>query len=837
MAPPSSDHAESPANLEALVEELLEDLRRRWQAGERPLVEDFLSLHPELHEHPEAAAELIYEEVCLRQEYNVQGTPSDVVRRFPQWREPLRVLLNFHRLLGDGAPPSFPAAGEALGEFELLAELGRGAHGRVYLASQPALAGRPVVLKLAPLGGREHLSLARLQHTHIVPLFAAHDYPELNLRALCMPYFGGITLAQAMEVLRDKPLARRTGQDLLRVLQETQAAAPVALPVGGRGCQFLARATFSQAVCWVGAALADSLQYAEDRGLIHLDIKASNVLLGADGQPMLLDFHLARGPLAAGAPAPGWLGGTPAHMPPEQRQALAAVRAGAPIPEAVDGRADVYALGLLLYELLGGVVPLPRSPMTRLRRVNPEVTLGLSDILCKCLADDPAARYAGGAALAADLRRHLADLPLAGAPNRSLRERWRKWRRRRPVALNLIVLGAILLAVAGVGMELGRNRYGRGETALKQGRLYLQEHRADDAFADLERGLALVEGLPFSEPLRRELRSESLRAQQERALQKLHALAETIRLLHGAQGLPGGQAKGLELQCRELWEKRELIIRRLGIERDEAVAEKVGNDLLDLAILWGDLRTRQISGLQGTRAHKAALKVLDQAESQFGPNCIIYHARAAHHAGLGEADKARDALAQAASFKPRTAWQHDALGRALARTGDPAGALAHYEQAIDLEPSFFWPHFHKGQCAYRLGRDEEACQAFSVCLALAPDSAWCHYNRGLANARLGRTDRALLDYNRALALPRPPAMAAVNRGMLHYEQERYDKAVADLERAVDLGGDALTVYYDLALVHAARGDRAAALAAVGEALQLDPRHADALRLRERLEAR
>jgi serine/threonine protein kinase/Flp pilus assembly protein TadD len=849
MPSPTSDHAEAPAaGLEALVEALLDEMRQRWQAGERPLVEEFLARHPELGDHPEAAAELIYEEVCLRQEYRVGGTGSDVVRRFPQWREPLRVLFNFHRLLGDGGPPAFPAAGESLGEFDLLAELGRGAHGRVYLASQPALAGRPVVLKLAPLAGREHLSLARLQHTHIVPLYAAQDYPERNLRALCMPYFGGITLAQALAALGDEQPARRTGHDLLRALQEAQAAAPVALPVAGRGCQFLARATFAQAVCWVGAALADALQYAEDRGLIHLDIKPSNVLLGADGQPMLLDFHLARGPLAAGTAAPAWLGGTPAHMPPEQRQALAAVRAGTEVPAAVDGRADVYALGLLLYELLGGPIPLPPSPMGRLRRANPEVTVGLSDVLRKCLSEDPADRYPGGAALAADLRRHLADLPLAGVANRSLPERWEKWRRRRPVALPLTALAAVLLGAAGAGAVYVAGRLERAEAALKHGRFLLEKHHAlrekqlggveaGDAFASLEKGLALAEGLPFSGTLTRELHAELRQAREARAEQQLHALAERIRLLHGAEGLAEGEAKGLELQCREFWEKRELIVRRLGVERDRAVREAVGNDLLDLAILWGDLRARFVTGRLADRAHMAALIVLEQAEGLYEPSCMLYHARAVHATALGQDEAARAAARRAAELPPRTAWEHDALGRALAREGKLQPALEHYERAVELKPNFLWPHFHKGQALFQLGRYDGAVQAFTVCLALAPESAWCFYNRGLANARLGRFELAMKDYDRALEFPRPPAAAAVNRGMLHYEQQSHDRAMADLDRALDLGAEPQTVYYDLALVHAARGDRTAALTAVGEALRLNPRHADARRLQERLSER
>jgi serine/threonine protein kinase/tetratricopeptide (TPR) repeat protein len=824
-----------PPSGDALVERLLDDMRRRWQDGERPVTEDYLTQYPQLEANPAAAAELIYEEICLRQEYRVGGTPSDVVRRFPQWREPLRVLLDFHRLLGDGGPAKFPAAGESFAEFELLAELGRGAHGRVYLATQPALAGRPVVLKLVPLTGREHLSLARLQHTHIVPLYSSQDFPEGNLRVLCMPYFGGVTLAHVQVALRDKPLGR-TGQDLLGVLQVAQAGALVALPVEGRGGKFLARATFTQAVCWIGAALADALQYAHERGLLHLDIKPSNVLLGADGQPMLLDFHLARAPLPAGSAPPAWLGGTPSHMPPEQHQALAAVRSSDPVPEAVDGRADVYSLGLLIYEMLGGEVPPPPAPMTRLRQVNPEVTVGFSDILSKCLAAAPGKRYPNAGALALDLRRHLTDLPLLGVRNRSFRERWQKWRRRRPSGLQLAVLLMVLMGAAALGIGYVRHRIVAAEAALKYGRSLVEQPRAgDDPLPAFEKGVALAEGLSWiAEPLARELRAARQWARQEQLIRVSHALAERIRLLHGAEGLSDGEAKGLELQCREFWEKRDQIVQRLGVERDEAVRERVGNDLLDLAVLWGDLRVRRVTGVQATRAHKAALKVLDQAEEHFGPSCMIYHARAVHAAALGQAERAREAANRAAAMKPRTAWQHDALGRALARTGDLAGALAEYDQAIDLDASFFWPHFHKGQCEAQLGRDEEAVQAFTVCLALAPTSPWCHYNRGLANAKLGHLDRALKDYDRAVELAPMLAVALLNRGMLHYQMKNFGRALADLDLALDQGAEEVTVLYNRALVHAAGGDRSAAMRAVEDALQIDPHHADALLLRERL---
>src|SRR5579871_4992571 len=112
----------------------------------------------------------------------------------------------------------FPRDGEAVGDFCLLAGLGAGAQGRVFLASQPALADRPVVVKFIPRDGQEHLALARLQHTHIVPLYSVQDIPERGLLALCMPYFGGMTLARLLQAVRHVSPERRSGQQLLEVL-------------------------------------------------------------------------------------------------------------------------------------------------------------------------------------------------------------------------------------------------------------------------------------------------------------------------------------------------------------------------------------------------------------------------------------------------------------------------------------------------------------------------------------------------------------------------------------------------------------------------------------------
>ncbi len=803
-----------------LVDRLAEDLGRRWRAGERPAVEEYLDLHPGLRARPEAAVELIYEELCLRREFGEDADLSEVLRRFPQWHERLRIVLACHHLL-EGATEAarFPAPGDSLAGFSLLGELGRGAQGRVFLATQPELADRPVVLKLTPCSGEEHLSLARLQHTHIVPLYSVTEDPARDLRALCMPYFGGATLARILSLLSDQPAAKRTGAQLVEALRQAQAAAPLPVPVGGPACQFLARTSYPRAVCWLAACLADALHFAHERGLLHLDLKPSNVLLAADGQPMLLDLHLARGPIAAGAPAPAWLGGTPAYMAPEHRLALAAVREGRSVGPAVDGRADVYALGLLLCEALGGSLP---APGPWLRRRNPQVTVGLADVVARCLAVDPQRRYPDAAALATDLRCHLGDLPLRGVPNRSPLELLRKWRRRRPAALLLLVPALFFPAAGGLARVYVGREAGKARAALASARDDFARRDYAAARDECRRGLALVERLPFQGELAEELRGQLQMVERAETAQELHRFVDRVRALYGADGQGTADLRPVEARCRGFWQRAGQIVRRLAARADAAEGDQVRTDLLDLAVLWTDLRVRLAPKDGENAARREALAIFDRAEALFGRSCVLDRERQSCETALGLAPDRRPA-----AEPPRTPWEHFAVGRALFRAGDVESAEASFDRALALEDRGLWPRFYQGACAYRRGRHEDAVLAFTACAALAPERAWCWYNRGLAYDAAGRADRALADYDRALRLEPGLPAAALNRGMIHYRAGRHADALADLGRALDGGADPALVDYDRALVFLARGDRGAARDCLDRVLRHDPGHEQA----------
>jgi serine/threonine protein kinase len=196
-------------------------------------------------------------------------------------------------------------------DFRIVTELARGAHGRVFLAAQNGAADRPVVLKVTPLRGSEDQSLARLQHTHIVPLHSVLDDPAKGGAHSCACRISGA------------PRWRRCWKRLPGV---PHAAGPAGRSrrdrsrrrlVAHRRCQTPARrARCSRASimrrrpCWIAACLADALHFAHERGVVHLDLKPSNVLLAGDGQPLLLDFHLAREPVSTDGARPDHLGGT-----------------------------------------------------------------------------------------------------------------------------------------------------------------------------------------------------------------------------------------------------------------------------------------------------------------------------------------------------------------------------------------------------------------------------------------------------------------------------------------------------------------------------------------------
>ncbi len=830
------NHSDGSPN--SMLASILERMAEQWRAGSGRPAELWLAEFPQLAEHPEDAVRVVYEEFCLREEHDEHPETEQYYRRFPQWRDQLAVVLQCHKLFGEDDPPRFPEPGQCLGELRLISELGRGAVGRVFLATQPSLSDRLLAVKITPRRGKEHLSLARLQHTHIVPLYLVQDFPQEDLRAICMPFLGRATWGAILKRLQKQPLAKRSGAHIVQHLFEEQSPANADSNGAGPAITFLNQSSYVEAVCWIGACLTDALHYAHQRGLVHLDIKPSNVLLSCDGQPMLLDFHIACPAELLQNDTIERIGGTLDYMSPEQRTAVEAIRRGESLENELDARSDIYSLGVLLYESLAGQLPAADPIVARriLNAANPQVSRGLTDILCKCLAGDPAARYQNAGQLATDLRRHLASLPLRGVGNRSLLERWQKYRRRKPYATALVAtaLTAILVAGTLAGMFYC-DRTRSAEALMLHSQQELADQEFDNAIKHASDAWEEISLFPWKVELKQQVKLQIAAAEQQQAKSALHDLVEQLRFLDD-QPLAHAKLEEVAAGCAKVWQKRETFTRPAGEAANSTGPgqpdPRLQRDLLDLAVISARLEVQLASPDTIDAARRSAIQRLNEAAEMCGDSAWLTLERHEYESGAGQADR----LLPASLPHPANCWEHYDLGWWLMRHGQLADAQQQFTAAVDLKPDEFWPHFQQMRCAFQLHHFDQALTAASVCVALAPQQPQCYYNRALCEQSLSNDQEALDDFSRALQIDSTFGPAALARGILLGKLHRLTEAQSDLELAAKCGTRPSEVFYQMACLSLLAHDPVRAKTWLQKSLADDPHHSDALALQSELAA-
>lgn len=349
-----------PAVRRMTLNELIKaDQEQRSLHGQLRLLEDYICEFPELLVDGEPPCDLIYEEFHLRRMQGDIVAVDDYARRFPRCESQLR------KLVGVGAPVSSMAlhnsraheeleVGQRIDDFELLAKVGRGAFATVFLARQVSMQ-RLVALKVSAERGSEPQTMAQLDHPHIVRVYDQRHVESPRLRLLYMQYAPGGTLHEVVQRISDMPVGQRQGRVLLESVDAALIKAGQIPSEDSVTRRRLAAMDWTEAVCRLGAQLAQALDYAHRHGVLHRDVKPANVLLSAEGAPKLADFNVSSSSQLEGSTPAAYFGGSLAYMSPEQLEAAHPEHERR--PEELDGRSDLFSLAVLLWELMHGERP------------------------------------------------------------------------------------------------------------------------------------------------------------------------------------------------------------------------------------------------------------------------------------------------------------------------------------------------------------------------------------------------------------------------------------------------------------------------------------------------
>ena len=463
----------------------LDALVDRLLRGESCDVEAFLGAHPEL-------------------------APAEIAR-----------VRKLARVLGRSPRGAAGLPFERLGPYRLLERLGAGGMGIVYLAEDERL-GRRVALKLvrpelaasaetSARFEREARAVAKLAHEHIVTVFEAGRIDDVAYLAMELVPGKSLEELYAEARLTQTPLAAR---ELLRWIRD------------------------------VGRALAA----AHAAGIVHRDVKPSNIRITPEKKALLVDFGLALAPDSATLSRSGEVQGTLYYISPEQLAARG----------PVDGRSDVWSLGVTLYEGVTGHRPfegasaeevlyqiVSREPLAP-RALVPALARDLETVVLKALEKEPARRYASASELADELDCLLEGRPVRARPTGPVTRAW-KWSRRKPVHALALGLGALVAVGGPLGFALVQGRHARAlereRDRVEAERKIADEQRliAEERTKDLERltlfqaeTIGNIQPLALGEELiallEEELRQARLEAgaSEEEAAAELETLARLV---------------------------------------------------------------------------------------------------------------------------------------------------------------------------------------------------------------------------------------------------------------------------------------------------------------------
>lgn len=746
--------------------------------------------------------------------------PHELLRRYPDDAERLRPYLSglqcFHAAVAPGATgsallsPCPPRTAEVIGDFRIVAELGRGGMGVVYEATQLSLQRR-VALKVLNLpSGRKAKQIQRfrneahaaasIDHPNIVPVHAIGD--ESGVHFYAMQLIEGHSLASLLAGDQTEggscrqgttaPMHQRTSRQ--RAFRGQQSQRPVPPSQSKTGSQIDVRQ-----VAKYGVQAAGALQAAHEVGVIHRDVKPSNLLVDNQHKLWVTDFGLALCRDHQGLTQTGDVLGTMRYMSPEQARGSGGL---------VDHRTDVYSLGVTLYELatqhhpsgeasaLELLTSRDRYQPKPLRHWRSDVPLDFQNVVMKAIAADPTERYATAGDLAEDLLRFLNGETVKACPP-SLANRASKWVRRHR---GLVAAIGVFLALAFVGQSVNSILLAH-KNQEKQNALLAAQENLQQAHAVLDRfGTRLVDQLaaiPGAEGVRYQLLEDSLELYEQLELQAAgkQELDTDLARAYSKIGLLseklGDKQKALRkhLAARKVWQEklsdqpgnlevtRELALchNRVGLllgeqgRLDESLAELAKARNLQQQLVTGHPELKQLSAELAVTLNNLgfALQRLDE------PAEAIKRFREAIAIGEGLAKQMDSGEAPLRGL----AASYNNLGSLIASTNREAAADA-YRQAVELQREIIGE-----QPNNRIYQGELARTYNNLGSLFANGENWVQAEVAYGNAIKLQTK--LVDSSPlAMSYRRDLAISYNNLGMTQSRQQRFFEAENSFESAL-----------------------------------------------------
>jgi serine/threonine protein kinase/Flp pilus assembly protein TadD len=763
-------------------------------------------------------------------------------------RRRVEILLRAHQAsnsLIDGPAPDVVATiddpiterpGTVIGPYKLMEQIGEGGMGLVFVAEQQHPVRRKVALKVIKPGMDTRHVIARFEAER--QALALMDHPSIakvldgGETAGGRPYF-------VMELVKGVPITQYCDDNRLTTRERLELFVPV----------------------------CEAVQHAHQKGIIHRDLKPSNVLVTShDGKLVVrvIDFGVAKAVgqrLTEKTVYTGFVQmiGTPLYMSPEQ-----AGMSGLD----VDTRSDIYALGVLLYELLTGTTPFdqerlgaagydeirriireeePARPSTRLstlaqaastvcanRRSDPR-TLSrlirgeLDWIVMKALEKDRNRRYETASAFAADVQRYLADEPVLACPP-SAAYRLRKYARRHKGRLAAAaVLGVTLLTAVGAAAGsigwVARDRSTRQARLTTQLELILdevarlaQEQKWPEAQSAAERAEAVLAGGEAEDAVRQRVadarRDLAFVARLDRIRQERSAVTVEGRYDHA------GAARDYALVFRDYGVDVEALPAEEAVARlrsKGALAAPVAAALDD----WVDARQSLGEGEANWQPLVAVARGLD-------PDPLRDRLRAAWGRKVTEVQAELRQLADSIDVKSQRPATILALANTLKRTQLEDSALRIVREGQNAHPAEFWLNSELGRLLLADRKDYAGALRYdTAAVSLRPDSAVAHNNLGMALDHNKDMDGAIAEYRKAIDLDPRYAPAHNNLAITLYYKNDLEGAIAEYHEAIRLDKDNPLPHFNLGIALNAKGRLGEAIPEYRKATELDPKYTDA----------